>query len=230
MKTQIKKLKSSKLFYNKWPYKVECIQSGASKIIHSGVDLCKEWCQTGKGLSFNRYSQGVADKDQYLRFIKSVEGFIDRTDEIQIRVEGSHFNLFCKDPSILEEIDNSLHEWVRAIRGPTSQEELEFLLSNGHKKILCDALPYEKYKYRVYFKSKFPATNRSAFVSWADKYGDKLLVSGTSRRWLNGERHYAQDPFMYVEDDKMLSMAGMYLSGYVKKVEEFIERNSVLAA
>jgi hypothetical protein len=180
-------------------------------------------------MSFSQYGNKVTDKDQYLRFIKSVESFIDRTDEIQIRVEGSHFNLFCKDPVVLEEIDNSLYEWVRAIRGPTSQEELEFLLSNGHKKILCDTLPYEKYKYRVYFKSRFPATNRSAFVSWADKYGDKVLVSGTSRRWLVSERHYAQDPFMYVDDDKMLSMTGMYLSGYVKKVEEFIPRSTVLS-
>ena len=229
MKTQILKLKSSKLFYNKWPYKVECIQQGASRIVHSGPAICKEWCSTGKGLSFSHYSNKITDKAQYLRFIEAVEPFLNRKEEIQIRVEGSHFNLFCKDPVILEEIDNNVFEWVRDIRGPTSQEELEFLLSNGHKKILCDALPYDKYKYRVFFKSRFPAPNRSAFVTWSDKYGDKLLVSDTSRRWLNGERHYAQDPFMYVENDKMLSMAGIYLSGYVKKVEEFIPRSTVLS-
>jgi hypothetical protein len=34
---------------------------------------------------------------------------------------------------------------------------------------------------------------------------------------------------MYVEDDKMLSMAGMYLSGYVKKVEEFILRETAFS-
>ena len=229
MKTQILKLKSSKLFYNKWPYKVECIQQGASRIVHSGPAICKEWCSTGKGLSFSHYSNKITDKAQYLRFIEAVEPFLNRKEEIQIRVEGSHFNLFCKDPVILEEIDNNVFEWVRDIRGPTSQEELEFLLSNGHKKILCDVLPYEKYKYRVFFKSRFPVTNRSAFAAWADKYGDKLLVSGTSRRWLIGERHYAQDPFMYVDDNKMLSMAGIYLSGYVKKVEEFITRSTVLS-
>lgn len=228
MKTQIKKLKLSKLFYNKWPYKVECVQPGASRIVHTGAEICKEWCRTGKGLSFGHYGQRIADKTKYLQFIEAVEPFLERKEHIQIRVEGSHFNLFCKDPTILEEIDNRVHEWVRTIQGPTSQEELEFLLSNGHKKILCDALPYEKYKYRLYFKSKFPADKRSTFVIWADKYGDKLEISETSRRWLVSSRHYAQDPFMYVEDDKMLSMVGMYLSGYVKKVEEFILRDSVL--
>lgn len=230
MKTQIKKLKLSKLFYNKWPYKVECVQPGASRIIHVGVDICKKWCLTGKGLSFSPYGTQVTDKDHYLKFIESVEPFIDRSDEIQIRVEGSHFNLFCKDPAVLEEIDNSVHKWIKTIQGPTSQEELDFLLSNGHKKILCDVLPHEKYKYRIYFKSKFPAPNRSAFATWADKYGDKLLVSETSKRWLQGNKHWAQDPFMYVDNDKMLSMTGIYLSGYVKKVEEFILRENALVA
>ena len=230
MKTQIQKLKSSKLFYNKWPYKVECIQQGASRIVHNGPAVCKEWCNTGKGLQFSHYGNKITDKVQYLRFIEAVEPFLDRKEEIQIRVEGSHFNLFCKDVAILEKIDNELSIWSRSIRGPTTPEELEFLLNNGHKKILCDTLPYGKYKYRLYFKSKFPADKRSAFVGWADKYGDKLEISETSRRWLVSIRHYAQDPFMYVEDDKMLSLTGMYLSGYVKKVEEFIERNSVLAA
>jgi hypothetical protein len=226
----IQKLKSSKLFFNKWPYKVECIQPGASRVIHSGVGLCRQWCETGKGLSFNRYSQGVADKDRYLKFINAVEPFLDRKEDIQIRVENSHFNLFCKDPAVLEEIEDAVSQWVRKISGPTTQEELEFLLSNGHKKILCDTYPKEMYKYRVIFKSRFPADKRLAFVAWADKYGHSILISETSRRWLTGSRHYAQDPFMYVVDDKMLSMVGLYLSGYVKKTEEFILRENALTA
>jgi uncharacterized protein YjaZ len=103
------------------------------------------------------------------------------------------------------------------------------MLSNGHKKILRDVFPKEKYKYRVYFKSRFPADKRATFVTWADKYGDKLDISETSRRWLVSTRHYAQDPFMYVEDDKMLSMVGIYLSGYIKKVEEFILRETAFS-
>jgi hypothetical protein len=230
MKTQIQKLKSSKLYYNKWPYKVECIQPGASRVIHSGIDLCKEWCRTGKGLSFGRYSQGVADKDRYLKFIEAVEPFLERKEHIQIRVEGSHFNLFCKDTAVLEEIDNAISTWITKISGPTTTEELNFLLCNGHKKILRDELPKEKYRYRIYFKSKFPVDKRLSFVGWADKYGEKIEISGTSKLWLLGSRHWAQDPFMYVDDDKMLSMTGMYLSGYVKKVEEFILRENVLVA
>jgi hypothetical protein len=229
MKTPIQKLKSSKLFYNKWPYKVECSQPGASRIVHSGVDVVREWCATGKGMFVSAHENRNIDKVVYLEFANLVAPYIGDPN-VKIRVEGSHFNLFCTDKSILETIDNDLNKWIRKISGPTTDEELEFLLSNGHKKILRDVLPKEKYKYRIYFKSKFPADKRASFVVWADKYGDKLEISGTSRRWLLGSRHYAQDPFMYVDDDKMLSMTGMYLSGYVKKVEEFILRDNVLTA
>ena len=227
---QIQKLKSSKLFFNKWPYKVECVQVGASRVIYSGVGLCKQWCETGKGLRFGSYDLKTTDANKFLKFVNAVEPFLDRKEEVQIRVENSHFNLFCKDPSVLEEINNALEQWIRKISGPTTQEELEFLLSNGHKKILCDTYPKDMYKYRVFFKSNFPQDKRLVFLSWANKYGNKLLISETSVRWLMSKRLYVNNPFMYVTDDKMLSMVGLYLSGYVKKIEEFILRENVLMA
>jgi hypothetical protein len=225
MITQIQKLKSSKLFYNKWPYKVECRQVGASRVVHSGIDAVREWCATGKGMFVSGLESRLLDKTEYLEFANLVAPYIENPN-VKIRVEGSHFNLFCIDKSVLETIDKDLNKWIRKISGPTTDEELEFMLSNGHKKILRDVLPKEKYKYRIYFKSKFPADRRLSFITWADKYSDRLEISDNSRRWLLSNRHYAQDPFMYVEDDKMLSMTGMYLSGYVKKIEEFILRDT----
>jgi hypothetical protein len=180
-------------------------------------------------MQFGHYNK-PPDKVIFLEFVNAIEPFLSRKEEVQIRVENSHFNLFCKDLVVLEEIDNAVNKWIQKISGPTTREELEFLLSNGHKKILRDELPKEKYKYRIYFKSKFPVDKRQSFVVWADKYGKKIEISGTSRRWLQGSRHYAQDPFMYVIDDKMLSMIGLHLSGYVKKTEEFILRENVLMA
>ena len=227
MKTQITKLKSSKLFYNKWPYKVECWQNGASRVVHTGLDRCKQWCITGKGLVFSHYNSKPNSKE-FLEFINAVEPFLDRKEEVQIRVEGSHFNLFCKDLAILEEIDNAVWLWVRKIVGPTTPEELAFMMSNGHKKILRDELPKLKYRYRVFFKSKFPEDKRAAFLIWANKYDGKIDVSESSYFWLKGTKRYVQDPFMYVEDDKMLSMAGLFLSGNIKKVEEFILRENAL--
>ena len=231
MKTQIQKLSSSKLFYNKWPYKVECTIRGAYQVARYDTALLKAWCQgesNTKSFYFG-YGDKNINKLELLTFITAAEPFLKREDT-QIRAEGSHFNIFCKDFEVLEHIDNNLHRWVRSITGPTSVEEFNFMIDNGHKKRLCDDLPKGKYKYKLFFKTKFPQDKRLVFASWAAKYQDKLEVGGVTERWLNGKLPWTQSPFMYVEDEKTLSMVGMFISGYVQKVEDFIPRNTISTA
>lgn len=230
MKTPIQKLSSSKLFYKKWPYKIECTIRGASRITRHNLANIKAWCNNEKGApALSGPGFDNANKKEFLAFINLVEPYLNRSD-LRIRTEGSHFNIFCMDLALVEDIESKLRHWIRKISGPTSKEELEFLLSNGHKKILRDSLPKSKFRYRIYFKNRFPEDKRLQFTAWTEKYQEKIEISGTSKRWLTGERKYAQDPFMYVEDDKMLSLIGMYISGHVKKVEEFILRDTVLTA
>lgn len=232
MKLQIQKLSSSKLFYNKWPYKVECTIRGAVKVARYDLASLKAWCKGEKDVKYDYYF-GYGDKNvnklELLSFIQAVEPFLNR-DDTQIRAENAHFNIFCKDFELLKNIHSNMHKWVRAIYGPTSEEEFNFMMDNGHKKRLCDALPKGKYKYKLFFKAKFPEDKRLAFASWASNYQDKLEVSGVSERWLRGSVMWTQSPFMYVEDDKTLSMVGMFLSGYVQKVENFIPRNTISTA
>jgi hypothetical protein len=229
MKTQIQKLKSSKLFYNKWPYKVECIQHLASKAVYFGETGIEEWINGDRKVYLSESEKRILNKQDLLEFARAISPFI-KNEKVKHRTEGRHFNLFCSDQTVLEEIDSRLYKWIRKISGPTTQEEYEFLMSNGHKKVLCDALPKNGYKFKVFFKSNFSKDKRKSFLDWTSNYGDKIILSGTTKRWLAGEKFYVQDPFMYVKDEKMLSMIGIYLSGYVKKVEEFIERNTALVA
>lgn len=231
MKTQIQKLSSSKLFYNKWPYKVECTIRGASKVARHDLGALKAWCRgepDAKSYYFG-YGDKNINKVELLTFIDAVEPFLKREDT-QIRAEGTHFNIFCKDIALLENIDNNLQKWIRRILGPTSADEFNFMIDNGHKVRLCDALPKGKYRYKLFFKTKFPEDKRSAFASWASKYQDKLEINGVSERWLQGIISWTQNPFMYIEDEKTLSMVGMFLSGYVQKVENFIPRNTISTA
>jgi hypothetical protein len=222
---QIQKLKSSKLFYNKWPYKIECVHKGASRIIHGGPEHVESWCKSG----LSGFGDKNVDKNSLLKFTLKVKPFLGNK-ELQIRAEGSHLNFYCKDINILNDIESSLRPWIKQISGPTTQEEYDFLMANGHKKILCDQLPKKNYQYRLYFKTKWPKDKRLVFLTWAKKYPDNLEINPSGIKWMDGDRMWAQDPFMYVKDDKMLSMVGLHLSGYVKKVEEFIPRENLMTA
>jgi len=115
------------------------------------------------------------------------------------------------------------------VYGPTSKEELDFMLDNGHKKILRDVLPKGGFRYKVYFKYLWHEDERRDFLKWADKFPDKISISDGSRKWINGDS-WTYYPFMYVKDDKTLSMIGLMISGQVKKVEEFILRENLVVA
>ena len=65
---------------------------------------------------------------------------------------------------------------------------------------------------------------------WVDKFADKIDIATATRKWLKGEKQWVNTPFMYVNDDKMLAMVGLYISGHVRKVEEFILRENALVA
>lgn len=225
---QIQKLKSSKLFYNKWPYKISCRIKGGNKISIWGLESTRRWCNLSPSPHPYPYEKDI-DRTDLLAFLESVVPFI-KNENVKIRVESSAFNLFCKEPSVLKEINNRLQKWVCQIEGPTTQEEYDFLLENGYKKILVDKLPKDTYRYRIYFKPSYSLENRFNFLTWTKNYGDKINISTCTRRWFEGCKPWMQDPFMYVIDTQMLSMIGLFASGSVKKIEEFIPRNTILKA
>jgi hypothetical protein len=216
---KIQKQKSSKLFYKKYPFKIECLCAGAHK-------LSSYYYKNSGDLLFNKTDK-PEDRKKIKEFSEKTK-FLSSMSDLRIRTEGVHFNIFCMNFEQVEHIEKELSPWISAIRGPTSKEELEFLLENGPKKILCDRLPRKIFKYRIYFKNKFPLDKRQQFFQWVEKNNDKVSLSYTSKRWMRGERSWAQDPFGYVKDDKSLSMIGLQLSGFVKSIDEFVERNQAL--
>ena len=229
MRIPIQPLKSSKLFYNKWPYKIACSIRGASILRHikgERLEACMPNWAWGSGKKMT-----IEEKRDLIEFTTFIEPFLKLKEELQVRVEGDHFNIFCKDRLLLDNISNALDQWIVKIHGPTTEKELKFLLVNGHKKIVCDVLPKDKYQYRIYLKSeKWTTDKRHDFLMWVDKFNDKIDIATTTRRWLKGEKQWAYAPFMYVNDDKMLAMVGLYISGHVRKVEEFILRENALVA
>lgn len=231
-----KLLKTSKLFYNKWPYKIACYIHGGNRLTYLGIESVKEWC-TGlvpkdeMPFWMRNSKMSKEDKAELLLFTVKVEPYLDlkKTKEGQIRAEGRHFNLFCRDKQMMEAISAALAPWVTNIYGPATDEELAFMLASDNKQITCDQLPYKKYQFRIYLKNDMPLDRRRKFLEWGKTYQDRILISGQTKRWLDNNMYYTymQSPFLYVEDAKSLTMVGLFLGGNVKKVEEFIPRSSI---
>lgn len=225
MSKSIKRQKVNKLFYNKWPYKVECLVPAASRIVRYGVETVLNFCN-GDPVNLG-YGRTPIDKDKLRAFTNAVIPYLDRKEEIQIRAEGGKFCLFCKDSTVYDSIVKDLSQWIRTISEPETTDQLAFLLDNENKRVLCDVIPYEKYVYKVVMRNV--ASNvKFQFHEWSKKYGDDIKISPTTEEWMTGRYSYKQDPFFYVKDSKMLTMTHLFLGNNIRKVYEYIPRDTLV--
>lgn len=211
---KIEKLKTSKLFYGKWPYKVTCRIDHARSV-------------TSEGNSYYGYGKRLSEEqeEEIAKFKKAVKGFLKK--DIKHRAEYNHFNIFCDDKELLEKISKKLKPWITNIYGPQSDEELEYLRDNGRKKRLCDKIPFGTFEYRVYFKTSMPDTLKESFLNWIKKYDGKIRCADSTLKWLSNKHRWFQAPCCYVEDGATLTMIGLFLANHIKITEQFVLRESI---
>jgi hypothetical protein len=194
------------------------------------MPAAKYWCNTStlQDLKyFPAYGSRNIDKKKLLEFLDAVEPFINN-DKTQIRIEGAHFNLFCTDIELLEDVDDKLHPWIRKIQGPKTSDELTQILSNGHKKHLCDWYPKGRYQYKITLKENIKEQNRAQLLLFLSNHEKNIEISKTTLRWLEGNRYWAQQPFFYVKDEKTLSIVCLAAGDKIKQIDEYIPRNCIV--
>jgi len=226
----LKLQKNNRLFYGKWPYKIECIIHGAGAVGFLGSKTALDWCN-GEPIAVPKwgYFTGI-DKPDLAAFIYAGSEFIDDRENFKWRAEGRRFNFFCKSEQDLNKVKSKLKRWVTECYGPRNKEELNFLLSNN-KKVVCDALPCDGFVYKVMAKERLKIDARKKFYDWALKQGnDKIKFTGwNSPNWFDGNRHYVQNPFFYVKDLKTMSMVSLFLGDGIKVIHEYVVRDSIVS-
>jgi hypothetical protein len=221
---------TKRLFYNKWPIKVECYLAGASKIARLGIKDTILWCDdltddVDYGYWVRRQNTPV-NKIDLKKFAVKVENIL-QGKECKVRCEGSHYHIFFSDTDLLDQIQKELYPWIQRITAPENKDQHRFLIANGHKKVLCSQYPHDKFRYKIYIRDRMDLDTRKKFLDWLLKYPEKCKVSGNTEAWLKGSKMWVQDPFFYVVDAKMLSMILLYLGDSVKKIQEHILKSDI---
>lgn len=148
--------------------------------------------------------------------------------DLQIRAEWETLSIFCKNEKLFYEIELDLARWLYEVHQPGTREELDFLLGQTRRKIVCNELPHGKYRYRVKLKSTMDVNARQSFITWIKQYGDKVSISTHTEMWFGcSNSGYGWNPFLLVEDSAMLTMASLFLGGNARFVEEFVPRSSI---
>lgn len=228
MKT-FKKNLSYKLFYKKYPYKIETRLELGHLFRHFSPTKCLVKF-TDSSLAdlgdyfFHKDRVTQHTKKFFLDYCKILSKFEDT--DYRFRIERSHVHLYVESKTIFEKLCKNLNAFIESVSEPADDNILEFVKTTN-KKILCKEIPYSKYGFKISFKS-MPVGVRENLLEWHKNYSDdKLKINPATIRYLNGTHKWCQNPYIYAADMKIVMMIGLATSGYISKVEEFVTLSSI---
>lgn len=217
---QIQKHKTNKLFYGEWPFKI-------STYIKNGNKLRQQSYFNYKNehlLSFLFYKLSPKEKINLTKFIDKLNKI--PTDQSKTRCEGPIYNIFIKNKELYLQTFNDLKEYIIAVWEPENEEEMNMLLDNK-KIVIVDRYLHGLYTNKIIFKL-MPEDVRLSLYHWLTRYPEeKIKISKTTKNYLTGSRKWAQDPFILVSDEKMVTMIALQCNEWIKRTEKFILRSNI---
>jgi hypothetical protein len=203
---------------------------GGNLIRIKGIDTVKDYCTGNKQpLDFGGYHsylyRRVLSKPLLLNYVNLIEPYINRG--IKIRAEYDTVNIFTKDYTLYQEIQNCLMSFVINVTEPDNADELKTLL-DSNKLVICDRYPHNDYQYKLYFKHNMPINVRTTFYNWVKKYqNNQIYINKGTENYLVQDKNAWGEHYLYLKDKKMITLVLMAAQGYIRKTEEFVLRSSI---
>lgn len=215
--------KTKRLFYGKWPYKIETHIPGGSFLHRWGATEARKFCL---GISDTLYRPNFSEEDK-IKLLSYIDAYLHvPKNDVQIRAEYHTLNYYAGDEGTYKTIKSILKKWVVCLTEPGSQEELEVLLNSKSKKVICNKLPYDKYRYKLTIKPSMPVAQREKFLEWLKQFPDSFHPTESTKKWLSGEHSYLPEPYIYIEDSKQITFVKLFLGNSSGRCEEFVVRDT----
>lgn len=206
--------KTNKLFYKKWPYKVRL------RVENPHLWRSLEYWKHRAKVSGTNFSKDIA---HLVSFEKHLQEIV-KDQKYQVRSEGSRMSLFLDDRATFQKVLTEMKDTVIDCWEPESQESLSILLEKKNL-ILANKFPHGLYKFRVYLKESIK--NKDSIRTWLEMYPkEKVKISRSTEYFLQADRNYVQAPNILVCDDKMLAMLYLSHNDKIKRVDEYVIKNS----
>ncbi len=232
----LKRLNTKKLFYKRWLYKIVVKCDGLGYLRRHGLpavtNLQPRPSQTNSSHAYYwRYdseTKAFGNKTNLIEFGVFLEEALSKYPN-QIRVEGDHCGVFTNSLDLVELIEKKYKKYVIEIHSPVDDKIAGFL-GNNKNKVVCNELPYENYRFKVYFKNgvTLSDTFKGGFLKWAEKFEDgRIHLPQGTRRVLEGDHPYCYGQYFYAKDSKIASMALMFMGDYLNKTEEYVLKTEI---
>lgn len=219
----MKILKTQKLFYGKWAYKVSVQFRGAHLIRFYGAEVLIRRFEDPKD-SFRYHSFKEEELIELERFARLIHKLQDVTN-IKYRYESNTINIFTDTADMYDKIKGMFFSNIKKVWEPADLSEAEYLKDNVNN-VVVDFLPYNKYRYKVILKYNAPRSTKESIISWLSNNTHSSRASVATVGFLHSRR-YTASPFIYVEDDKTLIFLQLIAGNQINKTEKYIIRTDI---
>lgn len=219
----MKQFETTKLFYNKYAYKV-VIQSDLTSIFASyqGKDHARKIIEkleadrkAGKDLYIQKWRGENRVSIYTLEQARNIYNSLQMYTDHRIRAEYSYsLTVYTNIEELVNRLEKTVKYSVKEIWRPR-KGMVEFLTSNIETAVIKTPMPYE---FRVYFKG---GTVDSSFALWLEKNTDKSRV-GSSTLATIARGGYVSGNYFYIKNEKVLTMIRMLVGHNIRKVERLV--------
>lgn len=217
--------KTKKLFYGKYPYRVEVKCPGVNLLYRYGLTEVQDFCSNKTDhWKFRKFN--YVEKEKLSEIINLMPDYMDR--KIKTRTEFDKLHFYLTDYAEYDKIYKHFEKWVYSITKPASDSELNQLFSKNHI-VLCDRIPYNLYVFKVILNECFLSEDKKAdMLDYFLRHGDAYMIKPDTIKWLSNKMHHLYDPYVYVKDSKYLLMLQLYLGSAVMRTYEFALRDTAI--
>jgi len=214
------RLKTNKLFFKKWPYKISCGITGAWLIRAFGS--AKVANMTPDVLESFTYRNNLNHMQKALlkEFAELTSEYF-KNESIRTRIDSRSVDFYLENLNQCDIVLNKLEKFVISVTEPKSNEVVEYLKNNTNQ-IICNKYPFGKYQYKVTFK-EMPIKVRNNLIEWAEKYdNDDIHIKESTKIHFKGIKHRWGTHYFYVKNNKIITLISLIVAGYISKTEQFV--------
>lgn len=234
---------SSRLFYRKYPYKVNIYTKGATAI-RQGMKYLLSLPSMTKAISTGQVTPGIYSSWGAREMFSTNERIENRSKlikigivvlnmpDVKLRIEGNYCSVFTESKETVYKLIEELDSFIAEITMPESSEAADFLLNNP-KHIIVSSLPKGNMRFRVHVgtKNKLSREHGLNFLAWADKLGtDSVYIPPGLRNDLAGHTYamsYVYGRYFYLKDERLVSLAQLFLPDHISRMDRYICQSEI---
>ena len=215
---RLKPQKVSKLFYDKYVFKVALNCKLASEFrdvtveqVQGALDIFIQKIANSKNGIYHRrpWDEILVDDVSYADSILSL---LRGREDYALRVESSTLNIYSNDETLIDELAKLRPLSVWGIYKPASGKIKDYLLANKNKVV------WENYTHKYKVTVNALGDNADAFVDWAKQMPNKVKLNRVPKQ---------SEAYFYVSDLKVLSLCKLFLGGKLRRVDEMVKESEI---